>query len=134
MPTDEIVCVSEIRLISIYALSSSHCWRIIVIRCVFSCICRIPYSCVFVIWIWSWHLLTYLIASLRNYSAWTSLSFCIMNLNVSFVRMFLNIVLFITTHYSRIRFYFRWLMNYTIILALIYVIWWIQCSLNASIV
>ena len=125
---------SEIWLVSIYALSATHSRRTIVITCMFSCICSVSNCSIFIIWIWSWNLFIYFIASLRNYGGRATLLFrvlMLLNMNVTLTLMIIfDVVLITATHNPTIVFYFGWLMNYTIICILINVIWWVQSSLK----
>ena len=120
---------SEIGLVCIYTLSPTHGWRSVVIICMFGCICSISYSSVFIIWIRSRNLFTYFVAILRGNCRWPIL-LILLNMNVSFTLLsVLHIVILSSTHYTAVRFYFRWLMNNTII-GVLNVIWWMQCSLQ----
>ena len=125
---------SEIGLVSIYALPTTHSRGTIVVTCMFGCICCISYCSIFIIWIWSWNLFIYFIASLRNYGGRATLLFrvlMLLNMNVTLTLMIIfDVVLITATHNPTIVFYFGWLMNYTIICILINVIWWVQSSLK----
>ena len=115
---------SEIWLVSIYALSATHSRRTIVITCMFSCICSVSNCSIFIIWIWSWNLFTYFIATLRHYSSRSLLFLILLNVNVSLALMIIfDIILIGSTHNPTIIFYFGWLMNNTIIWILINMIW-----------
>ena len=123
--------VSEIGLVRIYALPATHSRRTIVITCMFSCICGVSNCSIFVIWIWSWNLFTYFIASLRHHCCrtfwfWMSL----LNMDVSFALMIVFHIVLISTHDSTIVFYFRCLMHYTIICVLINMVRWMQSALK----
>lgn len=123
--------VSEIGLISIYALSATHSRRAIVITCMFGCICGVSDGIIFVIWIWSWNLFTYFVASLRNYSRRSSFLFwMLLNMNIPFALVTIFHIVLISTHDPTVIFYFGWLMNNTIIRILIYMIWGMQSALK----
>lgn len=113
--------VSEIGLVCIYALSSTHSRRTIVITCMFGSICRISIRSFLIICIWSRNLFTYFIASLRHHSWRSSFWFLmLLNMNVSFALMtVLYIILIGPTHDSTVVFYFWRLMHYTVICVLI---------------
>ena len=124
--------VSEIGLICIYTLSATHCRRTIVITCMFSGICCISIRSFLIIWIWSWNLFTYFIASLRNYCTWSffsRLASSLMNATFALVIRVFQVVLSVTTHYSLVCFYFRAGMNSTINM-----IRWVHSTLQTTIV
>ena len=116
--------VSEIGLVCIYTLPATHGRRTIVITCMFRGICCISIRSFLIIWIWSWNLFTYFIASLRHYSWRSSFRFMLLlNMNVSFALVtILHIILIGSAHNPTIVFYFGTLMNYTVICVLINVV------------
>ena len=124
--------VSKVWLVCVYALSTSHCRRAIIVTSMLSCISSILYCCIFIPTIRSWNLFTYFIASLRNYCTWSffsRLASSLMNATFALVIRVFQVVLSVTTHYSLVCFYFRAGMNSTINM-----IRWVHSTLQTTIV
>ena len=125
--------VSEIGLICIYTLPATHSRRSIVITRMFSGICGVSICSFLVIWIWSWNLFTYFIASLRHDCRRSC--FCrflmLLNMNISFALMTVfHVILIGSAHNSTIVFYFGRLVWDTVICGLINVVGRMQSTLE----